>query len=141
MSDSIKLWIFILLLPVFAAVGHDFHANFLADEKKQRQFENLQFDPSEYMASDFGYLFFTYTPEFYDNTRASVDPVIWDKYVEPVLQQYTWVVAFAPLALFLIGVLLSKMIRLPSMPRKAKAGNNDPFLKHEKQDTFKYKRR
>ena len=92
------------------------------------------------MASDVGYLLVTYAPEFYDNTKTSVGEEDWVRYVDPVLQQYTWVVALIPFGLFLLGFLLVKIVGLPSMPRKAKLAK-DPFLKHEKQETFKYKRR
>lgn len=142
MSDTVKLWIFILLLPFLAAIGHDFYANYLADAEKKAQLESLNFKPDEYMASDLGYVFVTYTPEFYENIKSSVSEHNWNKFAEPVLQQYTWAVALAPLGIFLLGFALVKVAGLLAAPRRrAKLPQDDPFLRHEKQETFKYKRR
>lgn len=109
MSDGVKLWFFLLLLPFFAAVGHDLYASYYVPEEQRARVEALDIDPSVYQISDFGYIFVTYTPEYYENARAAVGEEKWTSWVDPVLRLYTIVVALVPLALFVVWLLIARI--------------------------------
>ena len=151
MGDKIKLWCFILLLPFVAAVGHDIWASFYADEKVKEKVETLSIQPEEVVeatrASDFGYLFLTYTPKFYEKAREAVGADNWAKWVDPILRMYTAVVALIPLAIFLIWLVIARVFDIWPFSKgvaglgKGKKGSTDLHEQRNKGGSFKYKRR
>lgn len=151
MNDSAKLWVFILLLPLLAAIGYDLYTNFYKNEENRAKIEALQIEPEAFMASDFGYLFVTHTPSFYDNAKRMVGEETWKRWVDPVLQQYTTVVAAVPFAVFMVWLLIAKIFDIwPfgtsggggwSSQKSAKGKNDDDPFNRRSNQTFKYKKR
>ncbi len=148
MGGSVKLWCFILLLPFFAAISHDFYVSYMVDPEKKARLEALDIDPEAYQVSDFGYLFVTYVPDLYENSREVIGDTNWKNFVDPVLRQFTFVVGLIPVGLFLIYLALARLIGLPPY-RGWRLGrqmaNNSPyegvFKDRDRDDKFKYKRR
>lgn len=143
MSDGVKLWIFILLLPFFAALGHDIWANYLIDEEKRAAVEALEIDPTAHQVSDLGYIFTTYTPEFYQGARDSIDPGTWEVFIDPVLEQYTMLVALLPLALFLVYLGIARVANLPPFANtvRVRKGTAPDILDKRSENRLKYKKR
>lgn len=145
MSDNIKIVCFILLLPFFAAIGHDFYANYMADEQKKARLEALDIDPKTYQVSDLGYVFITYTPALFETVRDSVQPANWERLVDPVLRTYTFLVALVPAALFFLWLFISRIFDIwpfqPSMPRGKGRDAYEQQKARKSAGAFKYKRR
>lgn len=113
MSDGVKLWCFLLLLPFFTVIGHDFYANYLADARGKARLEAFDIDPQSYQVSDFGYVILKHAPALHDAVRENLDPAQWDAYVDPLLRQYSFIVALAPAILFYLYLILARIIGLP----------------------------
>jgi len=144
MSSTIKLWCFILLLPFFAAIGHDFYANYLADNQKKTKLEAFEIDPASYQISDLGYLFVTYTPDLFDAAREQVGEETWKKYADPVLRQYTFVIALVPAAIFYAYLFIARLFGLYPFGgtfKQKRTDSEDMFKKRDIESKFKYKRR
>ncbi len=155
MNDGVRVWIFLLLLPFLAAIGHDLYASYYAPEEiRTRVVEHYDIDPGAYKISDAGYLLVTYAPETFETLRASVGPERWMKWVDPILRLYTFVVALIPLAVFLTWLLISRILdvwpfmgnnvrgahkRTPSAPKSNDRLNQISKRNNEK-SKFKYKR-
>jgi hypothetical protein len=144
MSQSIKLACFLLLLPFFAAIGHDIYVNYYGDPDKaaetSQQLENLQLDPETYQASDLGYLLVNYTPGLYDGAKASVGDENWVRFVDPVLQQYTFAIALVPAVLFYLYLLIARVTHLPPFKDAGSSFSKAPPVT-QKDKSLKYKRR
>lgn len=149
MSDGVKLWCFLLLIPFFAAVGHDLYANFYKNEEMKTRLESFEIDPKAYQGSDVGYLLVTYTPGFYEAARTTVGEENWVKWVDPLLRLYTFVIALVPATLFFIWLLISRIFDIwpfsaaagGRVPRGGKRNAGDVLDKRNAQMQFKYKRR
>lgn len=136
----------VALAPFLLAVGHDFYANFLASPEQQHRLEAFQIDPKSYQNSDFGYIVMKYLPNQYWAARGMFSSEDWEKWVDPVLRLYTFVVALIPAALCLIWIFVSMIVDAAtasgfnlSSPR-ARA-DSAPAQAGKKGTTFKYKRR
>lgn len=151
MSDSVKLWCFLLLIPFFGAIGHDLYANYYKNDENRARLEAFDIDPTAYQGSDLGYLFVTYTPDFYENARGTIGEKFWTKWIDPVLRLYTFVVALIPATLFFIWLLISRIFDIwpfvDAGTRAVKSGQrnkhqNDPLDRRGAGAAqFKYKRR
>lgn len=151
MSDGVKLWCFLLLIPFFAAIGHDLYANFYKNEENKTRLEAFEIDPKAYQNSDLGYLLVNYVPDIYDNARDMIGEENWIKWVDPVLRLYTFVIALVPATLFFIWLLISRIFdiwpfvdaggRAAKRGGKGGGGRVDPLDKRNATPQFKYKRR
>lgn len=150
MGDNLKLWGFILLVPVFLAIGHDGYINFYKNDENRAKIEALQVDQivrdvDKYKASDFGYLLVTYTPNLYDNLKFSVQEDTWRRWVDPVLSLYSALVAGFPAIIFFIGVLIYRAISFLGLKRLSYRSStykkDEPLNKRSKEEKYKYKRR
>jgi len=155
MSDHLKLWGFILLLPFLAALGFDLYTNLYKNEENKAKIENLQIDSvlmdkEAYHASDFGYLLVHYTPTIYEKARASVQEDTWRRWVDPILELYTTVVAAVPAVIFFLWVAVSRIFRdWPFIGKATRARHtgdskkkaDEPFNKRDVENTFRYKRK
>ena len=148
MGGTAKLWLFILLLPFFAAIGHDFYVNYMADPQKKARLEALDIDPEAYQISDAGYLLVTHAPSLYENMRTTMGEESWKTYMDPVLQQYTFVLALIPPALFIIYLMMAWITGLPpyrgqrlGKPINISNKYDGVFKDHDKENRLKYKRR
>jgi len=145
MSGNVKIVCFLLLIPFFAAIGHDLYLAYFDDPAKVAKIEALQIDPKDYQVSDAGYLLKEYAPGFYDSARQSIGEETWLRYIDPVLQQYTFVVALVPAVLFYLYLLFAFVLGLPPFAtgkyNKGKAPNMDGYERRNTETTFKYKRK
>lgn len=144
MSDGAKLWCFLLLIPFFLAIGHDFWANYYSTQEQKTRLESFEIDPTAYQGSDVGYLFVTYAPSFYENTRTVVGEEVWTKWIDPVLRLYTAVVALIPAVLFAIWLLISRIFDIWPFngPINLSQKNTGEVYQRKKSgEQFKYKRR
>jgi len=142
MSNGVKTWCFVLLLPILLALGHDFYASYANTPEKVEQLESMAVEPEGFMISDLGYLFFTYTPEGFDAAKAATDPAIWDSFINPVLELPTYVVVGIPAMVFFIYLSIAWIFGLSPFERGStkKADKLDRFGK-SKSSGFKYNRK
>lgn len=150
MSEGVKLWCFLLLIPFFAAIGHDLYANFYKNEDNKVRLESFEIDPKAYQGSDLGYLVVTYVPDAYEKGKELVGQERWERWIDPILRLYTFVVALVPATLFFIWLLISRIFDIwpfadPGV-RVARSGGKsgnrvDTIDKRSNSAQFKYKRR
>ena len=153
MSDGVKLWCFLLLIPFFLAVGHDVYVNYLSTPEQKTRLEAFEIDPKAYQSSDFGYILINYTPNYYENIRAVVGEPTWVKWVDPILRLYTFVVALVPALLFFIWLLISRIFDIwpfsgaihANAPRSKRGDYQAPPRRQQQRASdagrFKFKRR
>lgn len=148
MGATVKLWCFILLLPFFAAIGHDFYISYMANPEKKARLEALEIDPEAYQVSDFGYLVTTYTPEVYTAVRDTLGDDTFKQFIDPVLRQFTFVVALVPAALFYIYLLIARLTGLPpyrgwrfGKPLPINTQYDGVMKDRDRENRMKYKRR
>ena len=144
MGERFKIWFFVALVPFFFAVGYDFHANFMTTEEQKNRLESFQIDPKSYQNSDFGYVVMKYAPDQYWAAREAAGEEIWNKWVDPVLRLYTFVIALLPAALFLIWGFVSLIVDGASgFFMRGRSGKSAMNARETpaKDTAFKYKRR
>lgn len=145
MSGGIKLFCFLLLIPFFAAIGHDVYVAYYSDPAKVAKLEALDIDPQDYQVSDAGYLLLQYAPNFYEDARVTVGEEKWVKYFDPILEQYTFVVALVPAVLFYLYLLFAFVLGIPPFSsgkfNRAKEPHMDSYERRGTETTFKYKRK
>lgn len=144
MSDTVKLWCFLLLLPFFLVVGHDLYANYLSDEDKKARLEAFDIDPNAYQSSDMGYLVVKYIPSAYENVTSVIGQDNWAKWIDPVLRLYSFVVALIPALLFFIWLLISRIFDIWPFSGSIGRGEKDVYGRKKtapQSGQFKYKRR
>lgn len=145
MSGGIKLLCFLLLIPCLAAIGHDLYSAYFSDPAKVAQLEALNINPEDYQVSDAGYMLLKYTPEFYESSRTIIGEHAWLSYVDPILKQYTFVVALIPAALFYLYLLFAFVLGIAPFSsgkfNKKNAPHMDTYERRNTESTFKYKRK
>ncbi len=149
MSNGIKIWCFLLLLPFFGAAGHDIYANYFSTPEKKAEFEALAIDPADYQVSDLGYILLTYQPELYETAKQTVGEDNWVKRVDPVLQLPSMVATLIPFGIFLGWLLIARILSIWPFNRgtsifKSKRGieMDDNITKHSSSGKkFDFKRR
>ena len=145
MSDSVKLWCFILLLPFFLVLGHDLYANYLSDESKKTKLEAFDIDPSAYQSSDLGYLVVKFIPNSYENGTALIGEENWSAWVDPILRLYSFVVALVPALVFFVWLLISRIFDIWPFAGSRPVRQKDVYGRRTsatpQTGQFKYKRR
>jgi len=145
MSGGIKLLCFLLLFPFFAAIGHDIYSAYYSDPDKVAKLEALDIDPKDYQVSDAGYMLLQYAPEFYEESRMAIGEQSWMRYIDPVLKQYTFVVALIPAVLFYLYLLFAFVLGMPPFSsgkfNKKNMPDMDTYERRNTETTFKYKRK
>lgn len=145
MKDGVKTWFFVLLIPFLLAIGHDIYANYWLDEERKARLEAFDIDPTAYQSSDIGYLFTEYLPNFYISAKETIPEQQWRTWVDPLLQQYTFVVAGIPAVILSLWLLIARI--LDSGPfsgggRRKEEKNAPPSSSLRKSgDSLKFKRR
>lgn len=138
-----RIFLFVLLLPFFAALGHDVYVNHLSDDKKIRELKRFQVDVEEFQVSDLGWVWKEYSPDSFDTFRASIDPDKWNEDIDPVLQMPTMVVSILPFIFGAIGCLLVFGYQNRSTVFAGKRTKKDDMTvyKHAKDNAMKFKRK
>ncbi|PZO84825.1 MAG: hypothetical protein DI626_08000 [Micavibrio aeruginosavorus] len=124
MSNSAKLLCFLLLLPFFATIAHDFYASNKLNASNKMRLEIYDIDPKAYQASDFGYVLSTYTPAPFQMAKDMIGERDWNVWVDPVLRIYTFVIALIPAVIFFIWLVISRIFDIWPF---AKDGGNSRF--------------
>jgi hypothetical protein len=131
-----------MLLPFFAAVGHDIYFNYFSDEEKIKQVQKLRINPEEYLVSDMGWVWQKYHPASMQMARDAIEPEIWMQEVDPILQLPTMVVGLVPFFLACIFLLLTFVLGVWPYTRygKIRKSKEEDFAvyKHAKTNTMKY---
>ncbi|MCB9990247.1 MAG: hypothetical protein H6867_02560 [Rhodospirillales bacterium] len=100
---DIFLFAFILSIPALAALGHDVYM----------AYNNTHLDPGErFHLYDLGVLWIDYHPASYNWVIENTDAIIWNGFIDPVLQYSAVYVAAVPLALYLAITLFMKIFGL-----------------------------
>ena len=145
MSGGVKIFIFILLLPFFAGVGHDVYINYFSDDQKIKEIKRLQIDPEEFLVSDMGWIWTNYSPSTMQAARDMVEVEVWKESVDPILQLPTMIVGIFPLFFGCIFLLLSFVLGVwpfsrYGYARKEKA-EDFAVYKHAKTKAIKYSKK
>lgn len=142
MHNTLKKLAFIFLIPFLAALGYDLYNNFYVSPENIAKLESLTLDPSMVKPMDFGYLLLQYVPDALNSLRSATSPEIWIRFINPVLEQYTTVLAAIPLIFIMILMVLESIIDYVRL-RLGKTGHLKSFESKglEKNKTFEYKRK
>ncbi len=124
MSNSAKLLCFLLLLPFFATVAHDFYASNKLNASNKMRLEIYDIDPKAYQASDFGYILSTYTPAPFQMAKDMIGERDWNVWVDPVLRIYTFVIALIPAVLFFVWLVISRIFDIWPFSRENGSGGS-----------------
>lgn len=146
MSGGGKIFLFILLLPFLAVLGHDVYYSYFSNDDKIRQVERLNIDPNAFEMSDLGWIWNNYSPDTMEIARDGVEPDIWKEKVDPILQYPAMIVVIIPFAMGLIFCLFARILgvwpfadKMSSFSRKGK--ESDAVYKHAKSKALKYSRK
>lgn len=129
MSSSVKTFVFILLIPFLAGLGHDLYLNYFSDKQKIEQVKRLQIDPEKFLASDLGWIWENYFPASMETARGMVEPEIWQLQVDPILQMPTIIVGIIPFFIGCVFLLLAFVLGVWPFSRYGK-------LRRQKEDDF-----
>lgn len=99
---GLSILCFLLVLPIFAALGHDIYVTY-----QDQDFSKTM------MFSDVGYLWTNYEPDTYQWAQKNVDQDIWDKYLTPLLEQTSVLVASVPAVVGFSILLILRLFNLP----------------------------
>ncbi len=96
MSGGAKLFIFILFLPFFAAVGYDTYLAYFSSEERMNKVENLNIDPDAFRVTDLGWVWLKNSTGSFNWAREMMPMDTWTRYIDPLLQAPTMLVALIP---------------------------------------------
>ncbi len=146
MSGGGKIFLFILLLPFLAVLGHDVYYNYFSDDDKIKKVERLQIDTEAFEISDLGWIWNNYSPNTMEMSRDNIDPAIWKEKIDPTLQYPAIMIAIIPFGIGLIFCLIARVLgvwpfadKMSSFSRKGKDG--DAVYNHAKSKAIKYSRK
>lgn len=145
MPSGAKILLFILLMPFLAALGHDVYQSYLSDDDKIKQVKRLKVDLDEFKPSDVGWIWQKYHKESMEMAYNSVEPEMWEKKVNPILQMPSMGVGIVPFILGCVYLLLSFILGVWPFSRhgQLKSDGKDDFAvyKHAKSKTIKYSKK
>ncbi|PJB70281.1 MAG: hypothetical protein CO093_08420 [Alphaproteobacteria bacterium CG_4_9_14_3_um_filter_47_13] len=96
---------FILSLPAFSVLGYDIYM----------AYNNTELQGTDrFWLTDLGWLWINYMPSSYDWAVDNLDPLVWNGFVDPLLQQSAFYVALVFPAVFIIIYGLMKLLGLGS---------------------------
>ncbi len=134
----ISFILFILALPVAAAVAHDVYFTYIRMEQ-----DNITF-PEALQWSDLGWLWVEYAPGSYDWVHKTINPAFWDTVLLPLLEQTAAFVSALPFAIVTLYLLLAYWLGLwpfTLSARKAKKSSYAFDRVDGPKGRIKYKRR
>lgn len=122
-----------------------FHTVVSKDDKIEVKAPEI--NPENYKVSDLGWVWKTYYPENMKNTRDMIEPEVWKKKVDPILQYPTFIVALVPFAVGCIFCVFALILGVWPFTRKTNghfsSGKSDDYAvyKHAKGKATKYSRK
>jgi hypothetical protein len=145
MSNEIKTFLFIMLIPFFAALGHDLYVNYFNTDAKIERVKELNIDPKKFMISDLGWIIDEYVPKTLKKARTQVERPTWKKKIDPILQSSTMLVSLVPFLTSCAYLIFAFIIGVFPFSRfgKGKRTKHDDFAvyKHAQEKSIKFKRR
>lgn len=102
MPDGAKTLLVLLLIPFLLGLGHDIYFNYFSDDEKIRAVKALRINPEEFLISDAGWVWNTYSPTTMETARDTIAPDTWASKIDPILQLPTMVVGLIPWAVVLL---------------------------------------
>jgi len=125
MPGAAKMLLFVLLLPFFAALGHDVYINYFSDDDKIKEFKKLQIDPEDFKISDLGWVWQHYSPDTLETAKDTVGADEWKEKYDPILQKPTMVVGLVPAAIGAGYLLIAFVLGIWPFIRFAKQRQED----------------
>lgn len=145
MSAGAKTFIFILLLPFFAALGHDVYHSYFSSDEKIKQIERLNIEPDNFQMSDVGWLWQEYAPNSMQSARDMIEPEAWSAQLDPFLQMTSMVAALIPFGVGLIYLALAFILGVWPFSRfgatRREKSNDYAVYEHAKEKSFKFKKK
>lgn len=144
MPQAAKTLLFISLLPLLLAVGHDIYLNYFSNVQKIEDVTNLEISPDSFMMSDLGWVWGNYSPGTLEMIQNSVSANIWSSHINPILQKTTIMVASAPFFAGIAFLVLTLVIGVWPFKRYSKNSHkhssNQGVYKNAKENKVKYKK-
>ncbi len=145
MTAEIKTFLFIMLIPFFAALGHDLYVNYFNTEAKIEHVKKLNIDPKKFMVSDLGWIIDEYVPKTMQKARTKIDVPVWRQKIDPALQLPSMVIGAIPFLVSSAYLILAFIIGIWPFSRfgKSKKMKQDDFAvyKHAQEKSIRFKRR
>jgi len=100
---------FLLVLPIFAALGHDIYVTYQEQDFTQRmKFSNVR------------YLWSNYEHDTYEWAEKNIEPETWSNLVAPVLDQKSVIIAGVPALVIFSLLLILRLFQLPPFAPEVK---------------------
>lgn len=100
---------FLLVLPIFAVLGHDIYVTYQEQDFTQRmKFSNVR------------YLWSNYERDTYEWAEKNIEPETWSNLVAPVLDQKSVIVAGVPALVIFSLLLVLRLFQLPPFAPEVK---------------------
>lgn len=143
MSSSVKSLLFILALPLLAAIVHDVYINYFSDDKKIQEARNLRVNPDDFLVSDTGWVWQYYHADSLIMLRESMDAEQWSKSVNPILKTPTMIIGMVPLGVGCVYLIIAFILGIwPFSKFRRKENPNDyAVYEHAKAKKIKFNRK
>ena len=99
MRDHLVI-IFILAMPALAVLGHDIYLAY-----NQTDIQSAE----RFFFSDLGWLWTEYSPETYNWVINNADAIVWNGFIDPLLDETAFFICIAPLSAFLFILIFMKI--------------------------------
>lgn len=109
MSNKLKIFCCIALLPALLVLGHDIYVALFGQQDVTHAvgaLEDLDIQPREFHLSDTGYLWTTYLPDSYKSFRANMDDGPVKDFIIFILKQWAILIALVP------GIISASLVAL-----------------------------
>ncbi|MCI5060141.1 MAG: hypothetical protein MRY79_03615 [Alphaproteobacteria bacterium] len=145
MSQSLKNFLFVLLVPFFFAVGHDVYVNYFSTDEKIAEIKALRANPQDFLVSDLGWVWSEYSPATMRGARDAITHEAWRAQIDPILRLPTMVVASFPFFLGSVYSLMAFVLGVWPFARHSKIGSHksDEYAvyRHAKSSNMKFKKK
>lgn len=97
MHGGVKTFILIITIPLILAVSHDIYFNYFSSSEKMNQVSSMNVDPDKFEMSELGWVWLEYSKDSHNMLKDSVSDETWAKYIRPLMNMKTIIVAAAPI--------------------------------------------
>lgn len=109
MPSGVKLFLFILALPLIAAVSHDVYLNYFSSPEKIAEVKRMRIDADGFEMTALGWVWIEYSSGTYEMMRSNVSEETWKTTIVPLLKMKTIIVSVVPIT---TGVLITLLLWL-----------------------------
>lgn len=124
MSNGLKTFIVILMLPILIAVSHDIYLNYFSDVPPGSEWSefsikdikvditNLDIKSDSFKMSELGWVWQHHSADSLKSVHLLMDETVWDALIDPLLKMKTIVVGLFPalLGLFILAFFYGSRI-------------------------------